>query len=177
MKRVLILAAAVATASSVGCANARYVQKMGDEGIVAIPNNTDAWPSYNRTEACRLIEQHVGPNYEIVEEKEVVTGTATTNNQNTNRKATFNTDVPFLPAEKQTTTTTTTSRNLTEYQIHYRKKPGGPTGFPGTPVAPAGGAAPAGGVVPAMHTEPHAAAPAAQPGGLPPPDMTGLGGR
>src|SRR5689334_20378228 len=142
MKRLLVLVAAVATALSVGCANARYVQKMGDEGIVAIPNNTDAWPSYNRTEACRLIEQHVGQAYEIVEEKEVVTGTATTNNQNTNREATFNPDVPFLPAERQTTTTTTTSRNLTEYQIHYRKKVGGLTGFPGTGVAPAGGAAP-----------------------------------
>src|SRR5690242_10545260 len=132
MKRFLILAAAVATATSVGCANARYVQKMGDEGIVAIPNNTDAWPNYNRTEACRLIEQHVGPAYEIVEEKEVVTGTATTNNQDTNREATFNPDVPFLPAERQTTTTTTTPRHLAEYHTDHRKKVGGLPGSPRT---------------------------------------------
>ena len=131
MKRFLMLAAAVAVASTVGCANARYVQKVGDEGVVAVPVNSDAWPSYNRTSALKLIEQHVGPGYEIVEEREVKTGTATTNTQNTNREQTFNSEVPFLPAERQTTTTTTTAAAITEYHIHYRKRSGGTDRVPG----------------------------------------------
>jgi hypothetical protein len=195
MRRFLVLAAAVAAASTVGCANARYVQKAGDEGVVAIPRNSDAWPEYNRTSALKLIEQHVGPAFEIVEEREVKTGTATSNTQNVNREQTFNSEVPFLPAERETTTTTTTARDITEYHIHYRRKAGGLTGFPGaTPpanaVVPTGGAAPAGGVVPAHHTQPQGAtangvtpAGVAMPptptpaGALPPPDMTGIGAR
>jgi hypothetical protein len=94
--------------------------------------------------------------------------------------------VPFLPAEKQTTTTTTTARDITEYHIHYRKRTGGLTGFPGTtpaanPILQAGGTAPAGGVVQAIHTQPQADAvptiPVPPPGALPAPDMTGIGGR
>jgi len=186
MKRLLVLAAAVVDASSVGCANARYVQKSLDEGIVAVPSNTDAWPDYNRTNALKLIEAHVGPAYDIIDEGEVKTGTATTKVKNTDREATLNPTLPgVLPAEKQTTTTTTTARDLTEYQIHYRKKAGGLTGFPGTGVTPAGGvAAPAGGgVVPAQYTTPPAGtvgatpqtvAPAAQAGALPPPNLAGV---
>ncbi len=180
MRRFLVLTAAVAVASSVGCANARYVQKAGDEGVIAIPANSDVWPSFNRTNALRMIEEHVGPAYEIVEEREVKTGTATTNTQNTNVEQTVNSQVPFLPAQKQTTTTTTTAADSTEYQIHYRKRTGGMTGFPGTgAVVPTGGATPAGGVVPAVHTQPAASTalpPTVTPAGaLSPPDMTGIG--
>ncbi|HVK16747.1 MAG TPA: hypothetical protein VM533_07340 [Fimbriiglobus sp.] len=187
MSRFLVLAAAVAVASTVGCANARYVQKIDNEGVVAVPANSDAWPSYNRTNALKLIEQHIGPAYEIVEEREIKTGTATSNVQNTTSEQTINSEVPFLPAEKQTTTTTTTAQDLTEYHIHYRRKAGGLTGFPGTTpataVAPAGGMAPAAsGVVPAVHTQASPApAGAAMPptptpaGALPPPDMNGVG--
>jgi hypothetical protein len=195
MRRFLVLAAAVAAASGVGCANARYVQKIADEGVVAIPVNSDTWPSYNRSGALKLIEQHVGPDYEIVEEREVKTGTATTNVQNTKNEQTFNSEVPFLPAARQTTTATTTAADITEYHIHYRRLAGGLTGFPGTAppanaVVPAGGAAPASGVMPAHHTEPQAGAvggvtqaggampPTPTPAGaLPPPDMTGIGAR
>lgn len=180
MRRFLMLAASVAVASAVGCANARYVQKVGDEGVVAVPVNSDAWPSYNRTNALKLIEQHVGPGYEIVEEREVTTGTATTNTQNTNREQTFNSEVPFLPAEKQTTTTTTTAANITEYHIHYRKRSGGLTGFPGT-TAPANAIVPTNAVVPVEHTQPPADAgptvPVPPSGALPPPDLTGIGTR
>jgi hypothetical protein len=186
MRRFLVLAAAVAAASTVGCANARYVQKIDNEGVVAIPRNSDTWPDYNRSNALKLIEQHVGQGYEIVEEREIKTGTTTSNVQNTNREQTFNSEIPFLPAEKQTTTTTTTAHDITEYHIHYRRRAGGLTGFPGTTpasaVVPAGGTAPAGGVVPAHHTQPQAAATTAPmpstptpAGGLPPPDMTSIG--
>ena len=167
MKRVVIFAAAVAAASGAGCANARYVQKAGDEGIVSVRANSDAWPEYNRTNALKLIEQHVGRDYEIVDEKEVVTGHNTVNQQNTNREATFNSQVPFLPAEKQTTTTTTTAVPVTEWQIHYRRRAA--SGLTGLPAV-----VPASGVVPTSHTVPPATV---SPAGLtnsplPPPDLS-----
>lgn len=191
MRRVLVLAAAVAAAAGSGCASARHVHKSGDEGIVAITANTDAWPEYNRTNAMKLIEEHVGPNFEILEEREVVTGTVTNNTQQTKDEATFNSEVPFLPATKETTTTTTTATPIKEWQIHYRRASGGLTQFPGGGV-PGGAAAPAGGVVPASHTGPAgwneaaprtgSVAPAAMTAGspaLPPPNlpnMTHFGG-
>src|SRR5436305_13628873 len=98
MKQVLLMAAAVVAAASTGCGGARYVQRSGDEGIVAIPANTDTWPTNNRSAAMKLIEQHVGPSFDIVDEREVKTGQTTVNNQNTEREQTFNSSVPFLPA-------------------------------------------------------------------------------
>ena len=167
MRRFLVLAAAVAVASSVGCANARYVQKSADEGIVAVPSNTDTWPDNNRTNALKLIEQHVGPYYDIVDEREVTTGHDTINHQDTKREATFNGDVPFLPAEKQTTTTTTTTVPRKDYHIHYRRSAPGIAGRgAGFSTEGATGAAPS--IVPAAHSAPAAQSP------LPPPDMSGL---
>src|SRR5262245_48825273 len=172
MKRVLILIAAAWAASGVGCANARYVQKAGDEGVVSVADNSDVWPTYNRSNALKLIEQHVGPDYEVVEEGEVVTGQSTVNTQNTNREATANKKFPYLTGERETTTATSTTSDLKEYRIHYRRKPLGPS--IGGGLAPAGGVPPAtGGVQPASGT----VAPAAmtQSPGLPPPDLTGFG--
>lgn len=116
-----------------GCATpARYIEKKGDEGVVAIPANTDAWPSYNRRAAIELIQKHVGVNYEILDEREVVTGQSTHNNQQVNTEQTVNRTIPFLPAEKQTITNTTTQRDITEWRITYRRKAGAAPGDVGT---------------------------------------------
>ncbi len=172
MRRLVVLAAAVAVASSVGCANARYVKKSGDEGIVAIDSNTDTWPSYNRTNAMKLIEAHVGTGYEIVEEGEVAVGQVEINRQDTDRQAAFNPSNPFLPAEKETTTTTTTTMPKTEYHIVYRRSAQSPAavGSGGSIPPPLGGA-----VLPVQHTAPSAspAGLSAAPPGLPPPDLSG----
>lgn len=184
MRRVLVLAAAVAAATACGCANARYVQKAGDEGVIAIRSNTDTWPDYNRSNAMKMIESHVGPGFEIVEEKEVVTGSVTNNTQQTKEEATFNSEIPILPASKQTTTTMTTSTPVTEYQIHYRRSAGGLTRFPGGGLPAAYPTPPASEIVQTSHTAPavgHTPAsvsPASLTAGspaLPPPNLTGLG--
>jgi hypothetical protein len=171
MKRLLVLVVAAWAAGGVGCANARYVQKTGDDGVVAVADNSDAWPTYNRTNALKLIQEHVGTDFEILDEGEVVTGQATVNTQNTDRQPTSSRKFPYLTGERETTTATSRTRDLKEYRISYRRKLG-PAGF-GGPVAPAGGVPPAaGGVPPASAT----VAPAAmtQSPGLPP-DLTGLG--
>jgi hypothetical protein len=128
-----------------GCASpAKYVSKDSQtaSGVVAIPANTDTWPTYNRRAALALIEKHVGPNFEIIEEREVATGQRTTNNQQVNGNQAFG---------------ETTTQDVTEWRIAYRKKSGPPTGI--TPVGGmqpvrlpggAGAVQPAGGLVPSM---------------------------
>ena len=71
----------------------------------------------------------------------IAVGMFVTNHKNTQREATVNNEIPFLPAEKRTTTTTTTTRDQTEYRITYRRL-GGPSAPP-PPVTPAGAQVPA----------------------------------
>jgi len=164
MNRILLAVAAVVTGLS-GCAGpARYVERSGDVGVVAIPANTDAWPTHYRSEALALIERHVGPNFEIVDEKEVAVGSRTNNNQQVKREQAFTN--PFTgPVEKDTVTNTTTTHDITEWRIAYRKRVGPmPLGF-NAPTPPGGvtqtqylsGSDPAG-VVPAGGTAPAAPA-------------------
>jgi len=157
MSRLLLGVAAVVAGLS-GCASpARYIERGADSGVVAIPANTDEWPSYHRREALTLIQKHLGSNYEIIEEREVATGQRTVNNQHVKSEQVMNRSNPFLPAEKQTVDNTTTTHDITEWRIAYRKvnTPATDTGgiqqtqyIPGTAppgVYPAGGI---GGIVP-----------------------------
>jgi hypothetical protein len=165
MNRLVVGVAALVAALS-GCASpARYVERTGDTGVVAIPANTDSFPNYNRSEAMALIQKHVGGNFEIVEEREVATGKKTFNDQHVNNEQTWNTSNPLLPANRQTVQNTTTTQDVTEWRIAYRKKV--PTsigaGSLGSAVAPAGGmqsrapvgagvssVQPAGGIIPSV---------------------------
>lgn len=134
-----VLVAVMAAAG--GCAApAKYVEKNANDGIVAVPDDTDCWPGYHRRAALEKITQHVGPNYEIVSERRVVTGQTTTGNgQSTTTDHTLNPKNPARPAQQwQTTTGTSTAmtQDVTQWQITYRRKD--------TPAAsglqPAGGA-------------------------------------
>ncbi len=132
MKRV-VLGVAVLVAGVSGCASpAKDVSfdPATGSGVVSIPANTDVWPTYNRSQAISLIQSRLGPNFEIVEEREVVTGQTTSNNRQINTEQTVNSQIPVLPAEKQTITDTSTTRDVTEYRIAYRKR--------STPATPGG---------------------------------------
>src|SRR5262245_56500841 len=119
----LVLGSVALVAALSGCASpARYVERTGDTGVIAIPANTDSFPSYNRSEAMALIHKHVGANFEILEEREVATGKRTLNDQQVNNEQTWNTSNPLLPANKQTVQNTTTTQDVTEWRIAYRKK-------------------------------------------------------
>jgi hypothetical protein len=88
-------------------------------GIVAIPENTDMWPTYYRSEALKMIREQ-SPTYDIVSEGEVVIGQQTQNSQRTeNRK--------IGPDGKPVGDLTTTYGNSTttekkEYRIQYQVK-------------------------------------------------------
>lgn len=122
MTRAFAGAVVAVVALAGGCAApARYVEKGGDTGVVAIPANSDAWPNYHRREALALIQRHVGPNYEIVDEREVVTGSTTMNNQqvSTQRPA-----AKGPPGEIQTVSGVTAQTDQKEWRIWYRKTDG-----------------------------------------------------
>ncbi len=128
MARFAWLAAVSAFAFVGGCAApAKYIERKSDSGIVAVPDNTDTWPNYNRRAAMELIQKHVGSNYEIVEEKLVVTGHTIQNNRNVNTEPIVNPRNPALVGERQTVTNNTTQQEITQWQISYRKKPPFPT--------------------------------------------------
>jgi hypothetical protein len=178
MKRWCVTALVLALALAGGCASpAKYIEKQRDAGVVAIPNNTDAWPSYNRRAALELIQKHVGTGYEILEEREVVVGQSTHNNQQVNTEQTFNREIPFLPAEKQTINNTTTQRDITEWRIVYRRADAlAPRNLapqePGAAISPAGG--PAAGVVPSVQPA-SAVVPRGPAGAVPQRGTTGTG--
>ena len=154
MSRILTLAAAVVAGLS-GCASpARFVEQGPDHGVVAIPANTNAWPYYYQREAQALIERHVGPDFEVVDQRAVPVGTLTSNNQQVKREQAFTN--PFTgPVEKDTVTSTTSTHDITEWRITYRKRSGA-VGTTTGAVPAAGtvrtqyqsGVQPAGGVVP-----------------------------
>jgi hypothetical protein len=117
---------AVLALATAGCGTARYIHKDSDGGVIAMPADN----RWNREKAVELIKAHVGPGYRVVEEKEVVTGQETTNLTNTQTEPTVHSQIPFLPAQKQTSTLTTTSRDLTEWHIVYQRGNAPPAGSP-----------------------------------------------
>jgi hypothetical protein len=140
MRSGIAVAVAGFVALAGGCASpARYVEQQRDSGVVAIPTNQGIFGKYNEREAMKLIQEHVGPNYEIVNRGEVVVGQSTTNNQQVNTEQVANRRNPNLPNERQVATSTTTTQDLKEYRIAYRRK-----AVMGRPDQPFGGAPPSG---------------------------------
>ncbi len=129
-----VLSAGLLGLAAVGCANARYIQKDVNGGVIAMPADSRS----NRKKADELMREHVGPGYVVVEEKEVVTGQETTNHSDTQNELGLHSTVPVLPANKQITTTTTTTRDLTEWHIVYRRG-GLPPAVADSPVQQTGG--------------------------------------
>ena len=123
MTRIVFAVAAMAGSLS-GCAQVKEVayDPQSGMGVVAIPANSGIWEGYNRRAAMAMIEKRVGPSFEIVEEREVVTGQQTVQNQQMNSDPNFT---------HQSATNVTTTRDVTEWQITYRVKGPMPSGLPG----------------------------------------------
>ena len=87
-----------------GCSSARMVSWTGNEGVVAIPRDSDVWPCYSRTAADKLMIEKCPGGYEIIEKGEVVAGKA-------------------VLATGGTSTTRTQMTDSTEYRIKFRSVP------------------------------------------------------
>jgi hypothetical protein len=70
MKRGFAVAVVALVSLAGGCATpARYIEKGNNQGVVGVPVGTDGRAGEaERREAIGLIQKHVGPNYEIVDE-------------------------------------------------------------------------------------------------------------
>jgi hypothetical protein len=145
MVRLLIV---VSIAFSVGCA-AHHVRKEGNEGIVAVPDDSNVWPTYNHDRAIKLIQEHVGPDYEIIKQEMVVSGQYTTNNQQvTQVPVAIDPDLPFLTRNQQVVTNNQVVQDKHEWYIYYRKRGPSSTGIAAAPTAaPANPISPVGGIV------------------------------
>ncbi len=106
-----------ACALAIGCGTARYIHKDANGGVIALPSDN----RWNREKAEKLMKEHVGTGYQVVEEKEVVTGQVTTNHSDTQNELGVHSAIPILPTNKQITTTTTSTRDETEWHIMYRR--------------------------------------------------------
>jgi hypothetical protein len=101
-----------------GCASARYVRLDGNEGVVAIPSNTEA----NRKKATELMSQKFPQGYEIIHEEEVVTGTTAVTQTNTDRKGDPILAALHIAPVQETTNQATTYHDQKEWRIWFRSK-------------------------------------------------------
>jgi hypothetical protein len=140
---VALVLAGLAVASLSGCAKARYVEVSQQGGIVAIPANTNRWPTYYRDQAMELIRQKCPDGYEVVQEEEFVTGQVARTNSRTKTKQAPSLDLNALQNDarrsedagisftglsiplgrtEEVTDETTNYTDVTEYRFHFRPK-------------------------------------------------------
>ncbi|MBI1830207.1 MAG: hypothetical protein HYR84_02005 [Planctomycetes bacterium] len=111
--------ALLAAVTLTGCSSARIVNKTADGGCVAIADDTNSWPSYNRTKALDLISKECPSGYKIIREERFVTGQTVSNN--TTRDSRETQLVKGVSAVQTTTQRTTDVSDKTEYRIWYQK--------------------------------------------------------
>jgi hypothetical protein len=119
-----------------GCGTARLVQVDQGGGVVAIPANTNAWPTNYRKQAEELMRQQCPAGYEIVSEREEVVGhveTTDTETQAPPRAEFVGVSVP-LDNSPERTKQTTHVQDVTEWRIYFRHK--GAAGSPPPSMAP-----------------------------------------
>ncbi len=102
-----------------GCAAARYVMKDGDSGVVAIPMNSNSWPSHHRERAEKLMSEHFPAGYYIEREEEAVVGQNTTFKEDSDGGTVKLGKFEIGKGNRSGTETTT---NQTEWRIYYRRQ-------------------------------------------------------
>ena len=145
MNRILVAFVAAGAAHAAGCTSARYVQRGMDEGVVAVPDRSNSWPSFNNDKAINLIKEHVGPDYEIVEDYPSSTGPQPPrgNGLTPVKDPSTNNQMFFMPNDTRPRALPTNDQaHGTEVHIRYRKKSvGGASGWlpPATTMTTAAG--------------------------------------
>lgn len=117
----LAVCCAAALALLTGCNNARYVTVNSQGGVVAIPDNSNHWPDYNRRHAEELMQAKCPGGYVIDREEEVVVGTHQYTDTTSEKKGD-----PLLAAlqvapMREDVHEHTSSTNVTEWRITYHK--------------------------------------------------------
>jgi hypothetical protein len=102
-----------------GCA-ARSVLRDPDYGIVAIPYNTNRWPTRFRDQAHKIMHEHFPQGYEVLREEEFVVGHAT-HYEDERVGGQVNLIGDFLSIGTSTGQGRATTTPQTEYRLHYRR--------------------------------------------------------
>ena len=116
-----------------GCGSARYVVQDPQGGIVAIPSNSNYWPTHYRDGAEKLMRQKCPAGYIIDREEEVVVGQTTTGSTRTDTNSYDVGRRRFAPAGTVTvsdTRHTTNTKDQTEYRITFHAKDAAPDSPP-----------------------------------------------
>jgi hypothetical protein len=104
-----------------GCTNARLVSTDATGGCVAVPNNSNVWPTFYHDQALALIRQSCPDGYAIDHEEEAVVGQTVHATTSTDKAGSpLAAAVGLAPAQDQVNTTTT-STNQTEWRIWYKR--------------------------------------------------------
>lgn len=123
--------AALSAAGLCGCTSARYVALEPNGGVVAIPDNSNSWPTRNRDKAEALMRQKCPQGYVIEREGEVVVGS--TDHTETHAARTGD---PAHDARLNTQVSQdTTHQDRTEWRIWFRAKGAPPEPLPAGPPA------------------------------------------
>ncbi len=104
-------------ASAWGCAapGARFVLQTDHGGVVAIPNDSDVWPTYYRRKALEMIAVECPDGYEITDERDVAVERQGHLGANDNPRWDYFGGLEPVPAES-------------EHRIYYRCKPAAAAG-------------------------------------------------
>jgi hypothetical protein len=106
-----------AVLSVCGCASARVVSRDQYGGIVAIPSNSDDWPTHYRKSAEELMARQCPQGYVVESEGEVVVGQHTTDHVTGNNNSAAS--LLFGIGSEQHSVQT---HDIKEWQIRYRTK-------------------------------------------------------
>jgi len=118
-----------------GCSQVRLVQETADGGVVAIPNNTNQWPTYYRNRAENLMKRKCPEGYVVVGEQDAIDNPAARDGRKPNED--FEYEGGYIRL---------TTYNRREHRIAFRSAAaakGAPLPFPGTlPQTPSSPGAP-----------------------------------
>jgi hypothetical protein len=128
-----LVTAALLAAGSCGCTSARYVTLEPNGGVVAIPDNSNSWPTHNRDKAEALMRQKCPQGYVIEREGEVVTGTTEHTETHTARSGDPILATPRVARVDETVSQDTTHHDKTEWRIWFRAKDAPPAPGPAAP--------------------------------------------
>lgn len=129
-----------------GCASpARIVHQEANSVTIAIPENTNVWPTYYRDEARKMAATAI-PNPINNGGQEVKVGETVTNSQNTDRRDIGGQNNKPKLGELTTSTNSTTVQNKTEYHMTFVSGSGSSTNNTAPPIPGAGPIAPVSGM-------------------------------
>src|SRR5207244_3199008 len=116
--RQLGAAAVLLALGLTGCAGPRFVSQDQFGGVIAMPSNSDDWPTHYRTKAEQMMARKCPQGYVVVHEEEVIVGQSTVGRDDSDTRTR---DIPGrhhsdLEVTSTETTHSTTTPDITDWR-------------------------------------------------------------